>query len=102
MSESRNPRNVPGDFYVRANECIHCGAPEDEAPDLMRTRADGCFFVKQPETPEETERAVRAVRASCCEAVQYSGRDPAILERLGGLGDSSESQRRGRPWWKLW
>ena len=102
MTDSRNSRSVPGDFYVRANGCIHCGAPEHEAPDLMRTRGDGCYFVKQPETPEETDRAVRAVRASCCDAVRYGGSDPEILERLGESTDSAEGRDRRRPWWKLW
>ena len=100
MENDRDPRSVPGDFYVGADECITCGAPEHEAPDLMRMDEDGCFFAKQPDTPQEVERAVMAVWVSCCDAVRYRGNDPVILERLKQLEGVASDVRR--PWWKFW
>lgn len=86
MPEPRFAKNVPGPFYVENGYCISCEAPYSEAPDLM-THDDGeggyhCHFKKQPETPEEVERAVLACVVSCTNAVRYAGNDPAILARF--------------------
>src|SRR5262245_36568713 len=83
----RFPKNAPGPFWVENDMCMSCGAPEHEAPELMAfdEEANHCYFKRQPITPEETERAVRAVWASCCSAVRYSGDDPLILKRLREL-----------------
>lgn len=85
MNDTRHPRSAPGDFFVAAASCISCMAPEHEAPDLMQSDNDGCYFHKQPESMEETERASRAVWVSCCGAVQYAGSDSKILARLKEL-----------------
>ena len=45
-----------------------------------------CYFQRQPETPEEIERAISACRISCVSAVRYSGDDPEILRRFRELG----------------
>ena len=42
----------------------------------------GCYFKKQPETPEEIEQACRAAWASCCDQVRYVGNDPEIKQRI--------------------
>ena len=88
MPKEVTPSNVPGDFYVAKDECITCMAPEAEAPDLMGfdKAASSCYFRRQPETPEECERAIRAVWVSCCSAVRYRGQDPNIQRRLLELG----------------
>ncbi len=85
--------NVPGPFYVVAGECLTCCLPEEEAPDLIGFRDDGegqydfgCFFKKQPETPEELNRAFRAMSVNCVATLRYSGTDPAILSSLRALG----------------
>ena len=83
--------NAPGDFYVENQMCIACQAPEHEAPDLMsHIETDDCgyhcYFKRQPQTPEEAERAILAVAVGCCGAVRYGGHDPRILERLEALG----------------
>jgi hypothetical protein len=80
-------RNAPGDFYVGRHECMACGAPELEAPELMGYDAEegSCYFRRQPETPGELEHAMRAVWASCCGAVRYSGNDPAVFHRLRSM-----------------
>lgn len=67
-----------------------------------------CYFRRQPETAEEIEQAIRAVHVSCCGAVQYSGSDPEILERLTELSEISQrrllSHRAAikKPWWRFW
>jgi hypothetical protein len=84
------PKYAPGDFYVEHNCCITCEAPYHEAPDLMAHDDEGdyphCYFKRQPETPEEVERAIMACYVSCVRAVRYGGRNPKILERFQELG----------------
>ena len=87
---SPDPNNVPGDFYVQCESCIHCGAPEAEAPDLMEMTHTGCYFKKQPETEEETERAINALTVSCISAVRYRGTNKEILMRIIDLGGKEE------------
>jgi hypothetical protein len=81
----RDPRNAPGPFYAIEKLCLSCGLPESEAPDLLaelkETNGD-TYFVKQPSTPEEVERACCAIEVCCVEALRYGGNDPAILQRL--------------------
>lgn len=89
--EKRHPEEVPGDFYVQCEICLACEIPCDEAPDLMgrpysSEKHHGCFFLKQPATPDEIDRACNAVSHSCIEAVRYTGNDAAILQKLYDLG----------------
>jgi hypothetical protein len=65
-------------------------APEGEAPDLMGfdEAARSCYFRRQPTTPDEFDRAIRAVCASCCSAVRYRGQDPDVQRRLIELGQT--------------
>ena len=79
----RTPLNAEGGFYVEKDTCLNCMAPEHVAPGLMgHDEETGCYFKRQPETPEEVEQATEAVRVSCVEALRYAGNDPMILERL--------------------
>jgi hypothetical protein len=95
MSETkheRTPFNAEGDFYVLKDTCITCLAPEREASELMGLdEATGCYFSRQPQTPEELEHAIEAVRVSCVEALRYAGNDSGILERLRAKGCKSQS-----------
>lgn len=81
----RCPLNVPGPFYT-LGDCMSCGAPEIEAPDLLAPLGfDGnvtTYFVRQPQTPEEIERACRAIEVCCVMDLRYGGTDVAIIERL--------------------
>src|ERR1700759_2094560 len=83
--QKRDPRNAPGPFYAVEKLCLSCGLPEDEAPELLanldETGGD-TFFVRQPETPEEVERACRAIDVCCVKALRYAGDDLAIIQRL--------------------
>ncbi len=104
MPEPPYPRNAPGTFYVENQCCIACDAPYSEAPDLMGHDDEKlgyhCHFKKQPETPEEVERAVMACVVSCVRAVRYAGDDPAILERFRELrsDDSCDVLVKSSPW----
>jgi hypothetical protein len=87
---TRYPKNAPGDFYVENDCCITCEAPYHEAPDLMAHDDEEdyrhCYFKRQPEKPEEVERAIMACYVSCVRAVRYAGRNPKILKRFQELG----------------
>lgn len=86
LSLDRHPRNSQGPFYVVNGECITCGAPETEAQELMSHDDRGhCYFVRQPESPEEVEQAIRATWASCCGAVRYGGKNAEIIRKLAVL-----------------
>jgi len=92
VPRQRNPLNAPGSFYTEANLCLACCLPAEEAPDLMGFEEDlenpmfSCFYKKQPETPEELNRAFQAMAVNCIDTLRYSGTDPAILHRLQELG----------------
>lgn len=94
--EAPDPRNAPGDFFVAADACLLCTAPEHEAPDLIRTEEDGCYFFKQPTTEAELDRATRAVFVACCDAVRYVGKDPRVLQQLAEL-ESGDHQAEAGP-----
>jgi hypothetical protein len=55
-----------------------------------------CYFTKQPETLEETERALRATECCCVGAVAYEGDDPAILTRIAEQEAEEERRRQAR------
>src|SRR5262245_49893930 len=85
----RHPLNAPGPFYVEKDSCLLCRTPEAEAPDLIQLRWDGsdsdlngCYFKKQPETPEELARAIEAMGLACCGAYRYGGYEPDVIRRL--------------------
>ena len=127
MERTANARladSAPGPFYVR-DECLACGAPEAEAPDLLAPLDDDnltTYFVRQPETPDEVERACRALEVCCVSALRYRGQDPAIIRRLGndpqycdhllpgGLvprpdwlpPQGAAAARASRRWWQFW
>ena len=82
---TRFEKNAVGDFYT-TGECLACDAPESEARDLLAPLEDDNFdtyFVRQPETAEEIERACRALEVCCVAALRYGGTDPKIIRRLG-------------------
>ncbi|WP_027421105.1 ferredoxin [Crocinitomix catalasitica] len=79
------PENV-GDFYVTKDECITCGAPEAEAPDIIehskKDEFGQCYFKKQPESETELDQAIKAMMVSCVSALRYGGKDEKIIKRL--------------------
>ncbi|MDZ4818672.1 MAG: hypothetical protein SGJ20_06840 [Planctomycetota bacterium] len=99
----RFPKNVDGPFYTLGTlyppsddpiltpgwhgNCMACEAPEGEAPDLLAPLTNGgnvdTYFVRQPETPDEVNRAVRAAKICCTSALRYGGQDREIIKALG-------------------
>ena len=81
-----HPQSAVGDFYVVNHECTSCGAPHEVARDLIgwsNAEMEHCVWKKQPETPEELQQAFAAFDACCLGCYRYSGKDPAIMNRIG-------------------
>ena len=81
----RCPLNAAGAFYTKGDG-LFCGFPESFAPDLLAPLTDGnhtTYFVKQPQTADEVDRACHAVYACCVDDLRYGGQDQSIIERLG-------------------
>src|SRR5580765_3820090 len=84
-SESAELKSAFGDFYVEETCCMSCGVPQEIAPDLVGwTNEDRqqCYWVKQPQTTDELDRAIQVIHAQEIGCHRYSGSDPAILRRL--------------------
>ncbi len=67
-------------------DCLQCEAPEAEAPDLLAVLSKenlDTYFVRQPETADEVERACMAARVCCTGAIRYGGKDKTIINKLG-------------------
>ena len=91
--------NAPGPFYTTGG-CAACGAPEDAAPDLLAPLDDNnyhTYFLRQPVTPDEVERACHAAEVCCVSAVRYGATDPAIIRRLGNRSEFCDQVLPGRP-----
>lgn len=84
MSIERCPKNVPGDFYT-TGECLACGLPEHEAPDLLAPLGDNyeTYFIRQPVSADEIDSACWAAEVCCVDAIRYGGSNPHIRARLG-------------------
>lgn len=81
----RFEKNVPGPWYT-TGACLACGAPEDEAPELfapLEGENYETYFIRQPETPGEAERACKAAEVCCLSTIRYGGTDKSIIRRLG-------------------
>ncbi|WP_214225041.1 ferredoxin [Pedobacter sp. B4-66] len=94
---NRYPENSYGDFYVENQVCTACGAPEAEAPDLIehsKLEYGHCYFKKQPQTPEELDRAINALSVSCISGIRYGGKDEVILKRLYEMGLEDECDHK--------
>ena len=92
-------KNVPGPFYT-TGDCLACDAPEYEAPDLLAPLSGDnydTYFVRQPATPDEVERACRALEVCCVAALRYGGADPSIIRRLGNEPDYCDRLLPGGP-----
>jgi hypothetical protein len=80
--KNRYPLNK-GDFYINNGNCISCGTPQAEAPDIIEHGIDGrCYFKKQPQTEIELDQAIGALMVSCIGALRYGGTEEKILKRL--------------------
>ena len=85
----RLEKNAPGDWYT-TGECLACGAPEDEAPELFSPLTDDdleTYFARQPTTAAEVDHACRAAESCCVNSIRYGGRDADVIRRLGNSGE---------------
>lgn len=74
-----------GDFYVQDTCCLSCGVPQAIAADLVGWTNENhsqCYWIKQPETQDELERAIKIIHAQELGCHRYAGNDPAIVRRL--------------------
>ena len=72
-------------FYVEEVCCTQCGVPHSIAPELVgwRDEASGsCYWIRQPETAGEVEKAIKIIHTQELGCHRYSGNDAAILKRL--------------------
>jgi hypothetical protein len=86
--------NAEGPFYTTGHrsqsgewcgDCLWCGAPEHEAPELLAPLDEtniNTYFARQPATPDEVARAVMAIQVCCVAALRYGGHDPEIIAAL--------------------
>jgi DNA-directed RNA polymerase subunit RPC12/RpoP len=84
MEKPRVNSNV-GNFYVQDQCCTSCGVPQAVAPDLVGWTDENpsqCYWMKQPQTPDELDRAVKIIHSQELGCHRYSGDDPVILRRL--------------------
>ena len=80
-----HPKSVPGDFYVVDRECLACGMPHVIGPELIgwaEQKTLHCYWKKQPNTPQEMERAIRVLESQDLECLRYCGTDPTVLDRV--------------------
>ena len=90
----RHPKNADGDFYTTGHldtegewcsDCLFCGLPQKEAPDLIAPIDESntdTYFLRQPKSPEELERAIASTEVCCVDAVRYGGKDKSVLKRI--------------------
>ena len=117
-AHDRHAKNAPGDWYATGH-CMACGAPEAEAPELFAPLTDEnyeTYFVRQPRTQNEVQRACAAAHSCCVSAVRYGGTDPDVIRSLGNtaeftdyiVGSSGRLQAAGYwppprvNWWQFW
>jgi len=106
---NRFPKNVAGAFYTTGThatpwnkpnlplewhgDCTACGAPEAAAPDLLSPLSKDdtdTYFIRQPVTDDEIERACKAIQSCCTEALRYGGKSHTIIKRLGNSPTCSD------------
>ena len=84
--ENPQVKSDSGDyFYVQAQCCTSCGVPQAVAPELVgwtNGNLSQCYWMKQPQTADELDRAIKVIQAQELGCHRYSGTNPAILERL--------------------
>jgi hypothetical protein len=84
-SDSPKTALATGGFYVEEECWMSCGVPQSIAPELVGWRNEeqaSCYWLRQPETAEEVDRAIKIIHAQELGCHRYSGNDPAILKRL--------------------
>ncbi len=104
MSHQHFQKNVSGPFYT-TGECLACGLPEDLAPECFAPLTDDnqdTYFLRQPQTDEETARVCEAAAVCCTNAIRYAGNDPTIISQLGNRPDHCDFLLPGGPMRLSW
>jgi len=74
------------DFYVEEGCCFSCGVPQSIAPELVGWKDEAellsCYWIRQPSTPEEVDRAIKILHTQEIGCHRYAGKDRAMLKRL--------------------
>jgi len=91
----RHPKNVDGPFYSLAyyseeekcyhSECLDCDLPQGEAKGLLKNLYDkdgDTYFIKQPTSLEEVDKAISAIDVCCLCVLRYGGNNPDIIKRI--------------------
>lgn len=88
-------RDESGPFYVVDGCCMTCGMPELIAPELFKLGDDHCYVLRQPETPDEYDKATHAMWSAEVDCIRYRGNDGAFLRRLGenGMAELADDAR---------
>ena len=84
-SQNGEAKSALGDFCVQDTCCMSCGVPQSIAPDLVGWTNENlteCYWLKQPRTPDELDRAIKIIHTQELGCHRYGGKDPAILRRL--------------------
>jgi len=84
-SDNTGAESALGVFYVQDTCCMSCGVPQAIAPDLVGWTNENltqCQWLKQPQTADELDRAIKIIHTQELGCHRYSGKDPAILQRL--------------------
>jgi ferredoxin len=76
----RVPQNAPGKFFVD-NTCIYCDLCIETAPATFAEQVDSgvAYVLRQPQTHEETQRAMEAVE--CCPTESIGTDGDRVLQR---------------------
>ena len=83
--QNAEAKSALGNFYVQDTCCMSCGVPQSIAPDLVGWTSENltqCYWLKQPQTADELDRAIKIIHTQELGCHRYSGKDPAILGRL--------------------
>jgi hypothetical protein len=87
-----------GDFYLQDVCCRSCGVPQSIAPELVGwvdDKSGPCYWIRQPETADELDRAINVLHTQELGCHRYSGTDPAILKRCPPEDCDSPAPRDG-------
>jgi len=88
------PENVSGDWFVAADCCTLCNVPSTVAPDMFEFKIgpkgeEYCYVRRQPVSKPDLDQMLEVVGGAEFQCVRYVGKDPAIIDRLRGIGQES-------------
>jgi hypothetical protein len=86
MAPNSSNTESHADFYLADDGCCaFCGVPQSIAPELVgwvNEKETRCYWIRQPQTPDEIDRAIKILHTQELGCHRYAGNDPEILKRL--------------------